>query len=78
MDLERAKEILKERRFWYNEDGYEEIDDMTFELYERSEDDAIIEICYSANKVIGALTHVFVNNPTRGYGIFIDNMLESK
>lgn len=30
------------------------------------------------NKVIGALTHVFVNNPTRGYGIFIDNMLESK
>ena len=35
------------------EDGCEEIDDMTFELYERSED-AIIELCYSANKVIGA------------------------
>ena len=27
------------------------------------------------NKLIGALTHVFVNNPQKGYGIFIDNML---
>ena len=27
------------------------------------------------NKLIGAITHVFVNNPTRGYGIFIENML---
>lgn len=27
-------------------------------------------------KLIGALTHVFVNDPTRGYGIFIENMLE--
>ena len=26
-------------------------------------------------KLIGAVTHVFVNDPTRGYGIFIDNML---
>lgn len=30
------------------------------------------------NRIVGALTHVFINNPTRGYGIFIDNMLESK
>ena len=64
MDLERAKEILKERRFWYNEDGYEEIDDMTFELYERSEDDAIIELCYSANNVISA----FISNPYYNFG----------
>ncbi len=27
-------------------------------------------------KLIGAVTHVFVNDPTRGYGIFIENMLE--
>ena len=27
-------------------------------------------------KIIGAVTHVFVNNPTKGYGIFIENMLE--
>lgn len=27
-------------------------------------------------KIIGAVTHVFVNEPTRGYGIFIENMLE--
>ena len=28
-------------------------------------------------KLIGAVTHVFVNDPTRGYGIGIDNMLSS-
>ncbi len=28
-------------------------------------------------KLIGAVTHVFVNDPTRGYGIFIENMLET-
>ncbi|HPF56818.1 MAG TPA: SpoIVB peptidase [Clostridiales bacterium] len=26
-------------------------------------------------KLIGAVTHVFVNNPTRGYGLFADTML---
>ena len=26
-------------------------------------------------KLIGAITHVFINDPTRGYGIFIENML---
>lgn len=28
-------------------------------------------------KLIGAITHVFVNDPTRGYGIFIENMLDA-
>lgn len=27
-------------------------------------------------KIIGAVTHVLINDPTRGYGIFIENMLE--
>ena len=27
-------------------------------------------------RIIGAVTHVFVNDPTQGYGIFIENMLE--
>lgn len=27
------------------------------------------------NMIVGAVTHVFVNDPTRGYGIFIENML---
>lgn len=27
-------------------------------------------------KIIGAVTHVLVQDPTRGYGIFIENMLE--
>lgn len=27
------------------------------------------------NKLVGAVTHVFVNDPTRGYGIFAENML---
>ena len=26
-------------------------------------------------RIVGAVTHVFVNDPTRGYGIFIENML---
>lgn len=26
-------------------------------------------------KLIGAVTHVFINNPAKGYGIFIENML---
>lgn len=28
------------------------------------------------DKLIGAVTHVLVNDPTKGYGIFIENMLE--
>ena len=27
-------------------------------------------------RIVGAVTHVFVNNPTQGYGVFIDWMLE--
>jgi stage IV sporulation protein B len=27
-------------------------------------------------KIIGAVTHVFVNDPTKGYGVFIEEMLE--
>lgn len=27
-------------------------------------------------KLVGAVTHVFVNNPTKGYGVFIENMLK--
>ena len=27
-------------------------------------------------RIVGAVTHVLVNDPTRGYGIFIENMLE--
>ena len=28
-------------------------------------------------KLIGAVTHVFVNDPTRGYAIFAENMLST-
>ena len=28
-------------------------------------------------KIIGAVTHVLVNDPTQGYGIFIENMLNT-
>ena len=27
-------------------------------------------------RMVGAVTHVFLNDPPRGYGIFIENMLE--
>ena len=29
------------------------------------------------DKLIGAVTHVLVNDPASGYGIFIENMLEA-
>ena len=28
-------------------------------------------------KIVGAVTHVLINDPSRGYGIFIENMLDS-
>lgn len=28
-------------------------------------------------KLVGAVTHVLVNDPTKNYGIFIENMLEA-
>ena len=28
------------------------------------------------NKLIGAITHVYVNDPTKGYGIFAETMLK--
>lgn len=30
------------------------------------------------NKIIGAITHVFVQDPTKGYGVFIENMLKQE
>ena len=32
---------------------------------------------FQDGKLVGAVTHVLVNDPTRGYGIFIENMLEA-
>lgn len=29
-------------------------------------------------KIVGAVTHVFVNDPTKGFGIFIENMIKSE
>jgi len=29
-------------------------------------------------KLVGAVTYVLVNDPTRGYGIFIENMLDAR
>ena len=28
-------------------------------------------------RLVGAVTHVLVNDPTSGYGIFIENMLDA-
>ena len=28
-------------------------------------------------KLVGAVTHVMISNPTEGYGIFIENMLNA-
>ena len=29
-----------------------------------------------SGKIVGAVTHVLVNDPTRGYGIFIEDMIK--
>ena len=29
-------------------------------------------------KLVGAVTHVFVNDPTKGYGIFIYDMIKKR
>ena len=29
------------------------------------------------DKLVGAVTHVLINDPTTGYGIFIENMLNA-
>ena len=29
-------------------------------------------------KIVGAVTHVLVNDPTRGYGIFIEDMIKTE
>ena len=31
----------------------------------------------ATGKLVGAVTHVLVNDPTAGYGIFIENMLDA-
>ena len=42
-----------------------------------------IDTCVSGSpiiqdgKLVGAVTHVLVNDPTMGYGIFIENMLDA-
>ena len=28
------------------------------------------------NKLIGAITHVYINDPTKGYGIFAETMMK--
>ncbi|RHP99948.1 hypothetical protein DW996_09610 [Roseburia sp. AM51-8] len=30
---------------------------------------------HQEGRIIGAVTHVFINDPTKGYGIFIEEML---
>jgi hypothetical protein len=31
----------------------------------------------ATGKLVGAVTHVLINDPTTGYGIFIENMLDA-
>ena len=37
------------------------------------------DVCASSpgRRTIGAVTHVLVNDPTTGYGIFIENMMDA-
>jgi len=49
----------------------DELTDMTGGIIQGMSGSPIIQ----NGKLVGAVTHVFVNDPTRGYGIFIENML---
>ena len=39
--------------------------------------DSLRLIIIQNGKIIGAVTHVLINDPTTGYGIFIENMLNA-
>ena len=41
--------------------------------------DTLVSGCpiIQSGKIVGAVTHVLVNDPTTGYGIFIENMLDA-
>ena len=57
MDLERAREILKVRRFRIDEELTEQIDDDYYvEVYEKG--DNLVEVLYSSLKVI----EIFISN----------------
>jgi hypothetical protein len=63
MDLERAREILKERRFKFSEELSEKIDDDYFvETYQR--DGELVELYFSSKRVI----EVFMSNPSYNFG----------
>ena len=51
------------------------------EMYAEDENDIVRGMSGSPivqnGKLVGAVTHVLVNDPTRGYGILIENMLEA-
>ena len=38
---------------------------------------AILQDAFQHVKIIGAVTHVLLDDPSRGYGIFIENMLSA-
>ncbi len=79
-DNVEAFEIEIERVMRYNIDSYK---DLVIEVTDSNllaKTGGIVQgMCGSPiiqdGKLIGAVTHVFVNDPTKGYGIFIDNML---
>ena len=37
--------------------------------------DGFIKILSQNGKIVGAVTHVFTSDPTKGYGVYIDWML---
>lgn len=80
-DKTEAFEIEIERVMRYNIDNYKDLvikvtDERLLEktggIVQGMSGSPIIQ----NDKIVGAVTHVFVNDPTRGYGIFIDNMLK--
>ena len=51
------------------------------DMYSRTEgqvyDDLLGNMIIQDGRLVGAVTHVLINDPTNGYGIFIENMLQN-
>jgi hypothetical protein len=66
MDLSRVKEILTKRKYQFDKDSGEEVDDVTYKIYNGKGEDDYVEVGYitSTEKVI----EIFVSNSCYSFG----------
>ena len=72
IEIERISKSAENKNFIINVTD-EELLEITGGIVQGMSGSPIIQ----NGRIVGAVTHVFVNDPTKGYGIFIENMLEA-